>query len=135
MNKPHSFSIIAEDGTVAKEIPLDNIPEEFEGRYWAPKGQEAFRDYLKRHVTAGSNREGVSQAGGDSDASVVDLIQFNIESVQGFYCDNLGSLLGSGEGQQKAPERSREPGSAHRSIQEKSSRLRLDHRTARLDLP
>ncbi|MGH7223998.1 MAG: type IV pilus assembly protein PilM, partial [Gemmataceae bacterium] len=88
-NEPHFFPVIADDGSEVKTISLDNIPKEFEGQYWLPKGKEAYDDYRKSHGSAGLGREDAQGGGGGPDASVVELLQFNIESVQGFYCDNL----------------------------------------------
>ncbi len=83
--RPREFDVLAEDGSVAQTIKIDNIPKDIAEKYLAKSGQ-AYHDY-RQHVTAEAGREGDNKP----PPGITDLIQFNIESVQGFFCDNLST--------------------------------------------
>ncbi len=89
-DREHIFPIPADDGSVAKEIKLDNIPKEFEARYGGKKAEQAYMEYLRRRTSGGSAPEDSGKAD-ELPPGAQNLIQFNIESVQGFYCDNLST--------------------------------------------
>ena len=79
------FTVLDDKGEVAETLTLDNVPDVAE-RY-KQKGAQAYEQYLRQHVVADAGKEGSNEP----NPSVVDLIQFNIESVQGFFCENLSN--------------------------------------------
>jgi type IV pilus assembly protein PilM len=82
--RPREFTIFAEDGDEADIIKLDNVPQDVAGKYVA-NGEKAYKEYLSQHVVADAGKEG----GNEPAAGADDLIQFNIESVQAFFSDDL----------------------------------------------
>jgi type IV pilus assembly protein PilM len=85
--RPREFTIFDEEGNEAETIKLDNVPQDVAGQYVKP-GEKAYQEYLSKHVTADAAKEGSNEPTPGTE----DLIQFNIESVQAFYCDNLSSF-------------------------------------------
>ncbi len=88
IRKKLEYKVLAEDGNVAETITLDDIPfdlPEVQTKY-VPKATKAYQEYLSQRVVSGS-KEGADEP----NQSVQDLVQFNIESVQAFFCDNLGT--------------------------------------------
>jgi type IV pilus assembly protein PilM len=83
--RPRVFKVLAEDGSEAETITIDNVPQDVAGDYLA-KAAEAYQDYLRQHI-ADVGKEG----GNEPSSAVTNLIQFNIESVQGFFSDNLST--------------------------------------------
>jgi type IV pilus assembly protein PilM len=84
------FKVIAEDGSLAETITMDDIPKEFQDQYWNQKAKDAYFAYRTQRLA--------SEAGGDESnsnkgpsAGAEDLIQFNIESVRALFCDNLST--------------------------------------------
>ncbi len=94
-NSKRKFEVLAEDGTEADTITIDNIPKEVDGkdiqnRYWNQKAKDAYFAYRSERFASDSDKEEGRGKGGPS-KTAEDLIQFNIESVQGLFCDNLAS--------------------------------------------
>jgi type IV pilus assembly protein PilM len=92
--REHTFPILDEDGNEIKKLTLPNIPKDAVPKYWMTPGSDkptlglqAYREYLERVGKAGGGKEGGD--GNESSAGSEDLIQFNIESVNTFYCDSL----------------------------------------------
>ncbi len=95
----HKFYIPAEeDGDEPEVVSIPDIPEEFKKRYWLDKpggrgamsGEQAFKEYRKRQIQGPSAKDEGTAGGADElGAGIEDLIQFNIESVDAFFCDNL----------------------------------------------
>ncbi|MHB1422868.1 MAG: type IV pilus assembly protein PilM [Gemmataceae bacterium] len=88
--KPRQFVVIADDGSEAEKIELDNIPKEFEAKYWDDKAKKAYQSYLSQQLALDSSKE-EGRANEPAPGSE-NLIQFNIESVQTLFCDNLSSF-------------------------------------------
>ncbi len=89
INKKLEFKVLADDGEVVEKITLDDIPldlKEVQERGYVAKAAKAYQDYLSQRIIA-EGKEGNNEP----TASAPDLIQFNIESVQAFFCDNLGT--------------------------------------------
>ncbi len=84
--QPREFKVLAEDGTVAETLTIDNVPKDVAAKY-VQDSTRAYQEYLKQHVSLESGKEG----GNETPAGAENLIQFNIESVQAFFCDNLSS--------------------------------------------
>jgi type IV pilus assembly protein PilM len=84
--KEHKYPIPADDGSVADTIKMDNIPKTAQEQYGVP-GAAAWEEYRKQRLNAGDKGGGASE----QFPGIENLIQFNIESVQGFYCDNLSA--------------------------------------------
>ncbi len=71
-------------------VTIPDIPASAAQRWWGPKGKEAYHEYLKRQISGPSAKENGKEGGADEfGRGIEDLIQFNIESVNSFYCDNL----------------------------------------------
>ncbi len=86
--RKREFVVLAEDGSEAEKITLDNIPADvpYADRY-AKRGAQAYQDYLRENIALQSGKNGSREP----PSAVLDLIQFNIESVRGFFCDNLST--------------------------------------------
>jgi type IV pilus assembly protein PilM len=89
IHKKREYKVLAEDGDVAETITIDDIPvdlPEVQAKY-VPKADKAYQEYLNQHVVV----EG-GDSGKEANPSVQeDLVQFNIESVKAFFCDNLST--------------------------------------------
>ncbi len=84
--RPREFKVLAEDGSEAETITIDNVPRDVAGKY-LENSQKAYDAYLRQHLAAEAGKEG----GNNPPPGITDLIQLNIESVQGYFCDNLSS--------------------------------------------
>jgi len=84
--RPREFDVLAEDGSVAEKITIDNVPKDVADKY-LENSKKAYEAYLRQHLAAEAGKEG----GNNPPPGITDLIQFNIESVQGFFCDNLST--------------------------------------------
>jgi type IV pilus assembly protein PilM len=75
-------------------VTIPDIPPSTASKYWNAKGKEAYKEYMRRQLTGPSTKEPAKEGGPANGAEdlgrgIEDLIQFNIESVNSFYCDNL----------------------------------------------
>jgi type IV pilus assembly protein PilM len=88
--REREFTVLAEDGSVAETIKIDNIPKDVARAqtYLNPKAEQAYKDYLSQRVVAEAGKEN----GNGLIPGIENLIQLNIESVQGFFCDNLSTF-------------------------------------------
>src|SRR6185437_15855132 len=92
------FYVPFDDGKPEK-LEITDIPDDIsEARaYWGKgdenPGRKAYLQYLERQAEAALGKEDVSaSASDDLPAGAENLIQFNIEGVDSFYCDNLSSF-------------------------------------------
>ncbi len=81
-------------------MAIPDIPEEFKKRYWLDKpggadtmsGKQAYEEYLHRQLAGPSTKDdGSASAADDLPPGAEDLIQYNIESVQALFCDDLSN--------------------------------------------
>jgi type IV pilus assembly protein PilM len=97
--KPRIYPVPFEDGT-AEYLTIPDIPTDLPGQrnYWTTagrggmSGKQAYEEYLRRQIEASRGKD--DKGGEKADEAVPgleDLIQFNIESVDSFFCDNLGT--------------------------------------------
>jgi type IV pilus assembly protein PilM len=86
--RPRVFKVLAEDGSEAETITIDNVPKDIPtvAERYLPRSVQAYQEYLRQHV-ADAGKEGSNEPA----PGITDLIQINIESVQGFFCDNLST--------------------------------------------
>ena len=93
------FSFLVEDDE-PEEVAIPDIPEEFKKRYWLDKpggadtmsGKQAYEEYLHRQLAGPSTKDdGSASAADDLPPGAEDLIQYNIESVQALFCDDLSN--------------------------------------------
>jgi type IV pilus assembly protein PilM len=84
--RAREFTVFDDEGNEANTVKLDNIPQDVAGQYVKPS-QKAYQEYLSKHVVSDAGKEGSNEP----DPAIQDLIQFNIESVQAFFSDNLSN--------------------------------------------
>ncbi len=91
------FLVPFDDGTTDK-LEIDDIPDTAEAKkYWGKgennPGRKAYLEYMKQQAEAALGKEGTSANESDElPPGVENLIQFNIEGVDSFYCDNLSNF-------------------------------------------
>jgi type IV pilus assembly protein PilM len=85
--RPREFLVFDDEGNEAETVKLDNIPQgpQDPAAAYVKPSVKAYEEYLNKHVTSDAGKEGSNEP----TPGIEDLIQFNIESVQAFFCDDL----------------------------------------------
>jgi type IV pilus assembly protein PilM len=85
--RKHFYPIPADDGSVVETIELDNLAYEQAQKDYGAAGQAAWEAYRNQRLNASDKADAANEPA----PGIENLIQFNIESVQAFYCDNLSA--------------------------------------------
>jgi type IV pilus assembly protein PilM len=88
---PRKFDVLAEDGSVAERITIDNIPKAAQAQYWDDNAIKAYQEHLRVHLASEASKEEANGKKNSESKSLPFLVQFNIESVQSLFCDNLST--------------------------------------------
>jgi type IV pilus assembly protein PilM len=98
--KERKFYVPIEDGE-PEVVAIPDIPDEFKKKYWLDKpagagamaGHEAYQEYTRRLYSGAAGKdETPGDKSDDLGAGAEDLIQYNIESVNSLFCDDLGNF-------------------------------------------